>query len=63
MKTIKLILFWFVHCTWGIIMTLVGSVGALVMLVTGHKPKNTVTRFTSLRGTDGAVFASGRSSS
>lgn len=39
MKTIKLILFWFVHCTWGIIMTLVGSVGALVMLVTGHKPK------------------------
>lgn len=39
MKTIKLILFWLVHCTWGIIMTLVGSVGALVMLVTGHKPK------------------------
>lgn len=40
MKTIKTILFWFIHCTWGIIMTLVGAVGALVMFIKGIKPKH-----------------------
>lgn len=39
MKTIKTILFWFAHCTWGILMTLIGAVGALAMLIKGIKPR------------------------
>jgi len=39
MKTLKTIGFWFVQCTWGIIMTLIGAIVALVLIITGHKPK------------------------
>lgn len=38
-KNFKIFLFWFIHCTWGILMTLIGAVGALAMLITNHKPK------------------------
>ena len=38
-KTIKIILYWFLQCTWGIIMTLAGAVGAIVMLCKGEKPR------------------------
>lgn len=31
-------LFWLASCTWGIIMTFIGAVIALVLLVTGYKP-------------------------
>lgn len=32
-------LFYFLSCTWGIIMTLIGAFVALGLLATGHKPK------------------------
>jgi predicted small integral membrane protein len=32
-------LFYFLSCTWGIIMTLIGAFVALGLLITGHKPK------------------------
>lgn len=35
----KTALYWIVSCTWGIIMTLIGALGAIAMLVTGHKPQ------------------------
>ena len=35
----KTALYWIVSCTWGIIMTFIGALGALAMLVTGHKPQ------------------------
>lgn len=35
----KMALYWIVSCTWGIIMTLIGAIGALAMLITGHKPQ------------------------
>lgn len=35
----KMALYWIVSCTWGVIMTLIGAVGALVILITGHKPQ------------------------
>ena len=38
-KTIKIILYWFLQCTWGIIMTLAGAIGAIVMLCKGEKPR------------------------
>ena len=38
-KTIKIILYWFLQCTWGIIMTLAGAVGAIIMLCKGEKPR------------------------
>lgn len=38
-KKFKVFLFWFIHCTWGILMTLIGAVGALVMIITKHRPK------------------------
>lgn len=31
-------LYYFLSCTWGIIMTLIGATVALALLVTGHKP-------------------------
>lgn len=31
--------FYSLSCTWGIIMTVIGSVAALVLVITGHKPK------------------------
>ena len=39
MKKFKVFLFWFIHCTWDILMTLIGAVGALVMIITKHRPK------------------------
>lgn len=39
MKNFKMFLFWFLQCTWGLIMTLAGVVGAIVMLCKGVKPK------------------------
>ena len=38
MKTFKTILYWVWSCTWGVIMTAIGAVIALVLLATGHKP-------------------------
>ena len=38
-KNFKIFLFWFIHCTWGILMTLIGAVAALALLITNHKPK------------------------
>ena len=35
----KLILYWLVHITWGIITFIAGSAVALVMLISGHKPR------------------------
>lgn len=39
MKVLKVIGFWLASYTWGIIMTLIGTVVSLALLVTGHKPK------------------------
>ena len=39
MRTLKTIFYWFIQCTWGIIMTFIGSVVAVICLVTKHKPK------------------------
>ena len=39
MKVLKAIGFWFVQCTWGAVMTVIGAVVALCLLITGHKPK------------------------
>jgi hypothetical protein len=39
MKIVKAILFWFISCTWGLPMTLVGMICAIALLITGHKPK------------------------
>lgn len=33
------IVFYLLSCTWGIIMTLIGSITALVLLILGNKPK------------------------
>ena len=35
----KKVLYWFLSLTWGIIMTLIGSVVILALLITGHKVK------------------------
>lgn len=39
MKILKGIGYWFVSCTWGILMTFIGAVIAVGLLITGHKPK------------------------
>ena len=39
MKIAKIILFYFISFTWGIIMSLIGSVVCLGLIITGHKPK------------------------
>lgn len=36
---INYFIYWFLQCSWGIIMTTIGAVAALGCLVTGHKPK------------------------
>ena len=38
MKTLKVIGFWFLSWTWGIIMTLLGAIIGLALMITGHKP-------------------------
>lgn len=40
----KQVLFWVLSCTWGIVMTLIGSIVALVLIAMGYKPQ----RFHSL---------------
>lgn len=32
-------LYYLLNCTWGIVMTLIGAVVAVVLILTGHKPK------------------------
>lgn len=39
MRVLKGIGYWFVSCTWGAVMTLIGALCAVALLVTGHKPK------------------------
>lgn len=39
MKIFKVILFWIVSCTWGILMALFGVLVSLSLLLSGHKPK------------------------
>ena len=36
---IQQVVYWVLSYTWGIIMTLIGSVVALALIITGHKPK------------------------
>lgn len=31
--------YWILQCTWGIIMTLIGAIAALILLITKHKPQ------------------------
>jgi hypothetical protein len=38
-KTILYILYWIGQCTWGLPVTLIGGITALILLITGHKPK------------------------
>lgn len=38
-KTLSYIGYWILQCTWGLPMTLIGAIVALVLLITGHKPK------------------------
>lgn len=37
MKGFKTFLFYFLSCTWGIVMTIIGALAVLVLLITGHK--------------------------
>lgn len=39
MKTLRIILFYLLSLTWGLILTAVGIVVGLLLLITGHKPK------------------------
>lgn len=34
--------FWFLSCTWGIIMTLIGAIVTLVLMIFGFKPKRNI---------------------
>lgn len=38
MKTLKKIIFWLLSFTWGLPVTLVGALIAIVLLIAGHKP-------------------------
>ena len=38
-KTLSYIVYWLIQCTWGLPMTLIGAIAALVLLITGHNPK------------------------
>lgn len=38
-KVLSYIVFWLIQCTWGVIMTTIGAVAALVLIIAGHKPK------------------------
>ena len=40
MKVLKTIGFWFVQCTWGFIMTMIGAIVALILIVSGNKPQH-----------------------
>lgn len=39
MRTIKNILFWVISLTWGLLLTIIGLLVAVVLMVTGHKPQ------------------------
>lgn len=39
MEKVKTALFWAWSCTWGIVMTLIGAIGALVLIVGGQEPR------------------------
>ena len=39
MAKVKTALFWAWSCTWGIVMTLIGAIGALVLIVGGQEPR------------------------
>ena len=39
MRFIKGVLFWVVSLTWGLPMTLLGAVIAVVLIITGHRPR------------------------
>lgn len=38
MGKIQTIVFWILSCTWGIIMTLIGAIGAAFFSIKGRKP-------------------------
>lgn len=39
MEKVKTALFWMWSCTWGIVMTIIGAVGALVLIIGGQEPR------------------------
>lgn len=39
MRTVKIIAFWILSWTWGIIVTALGAIVALALLITGHAPR------------------------
>ena len=39
MKIIKAVLFWVISWTWGLPMTLIGGIAAVILMITGHKPR------------------------
>lgn len=43
-------LFWILSCTWGCVMTLVGSVVALVLIIAGYKPQKNQYGFVFVTG-------------
>lgn len=57
-KTLFYILFWFLSCTWGIIMTLIGAIAALVLMCCGYRPSlfGPYVYFTVGRGWGGVNF-------
>jgi hypothetical protein len=38
-KILSYVVYWLIQCTWGLPMTLIGAVAALVCLIAGVKPK------------------------
>lgn len=38
-KILSYVVYWLLQCTWGIVMTFIGAVVALILLISGHKPK------------------------
>lgn len=38
MAKVKTVFFWVWSCTWGVVMTLIGAVGALVLIIGGKQP-------------------------
>ena len=40
MKVLKTIGFWFIQCTWGFIMTLIGAITVGILMLMGNKPQH-----------------------
>lgn len=38
-KFLSYLVYWILQCTWGGAMTLIGAIVALILIITGHKPK------------------------